>query len=476
LWRAGTHVLVFSLALGLTTVGLSGPAAATVGPSPKILSIQASPHALPAAGGTVTLTVRASNALTCTVTGQSGPFLAQGRAHTVACGAGSGRVQLQVGANKYPMGVRIQFEVTLTGTGHRTTFELVSVAEAAAAATSGGRTGGSTGTTGGGPLTVDTAAALPSATVGIDYNGLLAATGGTPPYTWTLTGGALPAGLSLDPSGEITGTPGTAGSYPLTVRVTDAAGATATATVKMTVAAPKAGRATSINWSGYVVGSRGVSVGEAAGNWTVPSLNCSVTPNAGVSIWVGIGGAERPDGTLTGTLLQTGTTEECINGVQVDRGFTEEYPNTPAEMFRKFPVGPGNRIKASVYQSSDGAWVTRVDNLSTGISGELVTGLGWGIFSDRGAGSIALQGRATNLTYGVGYSAEWIIEDDTSATSKTLMPFADFGTVRFTGLTTSLAHWSLAPSDAVTLVDANGSPLATPSGPGADGFAVSYTG
>jgi hypothetical protein len=67
-----------------------------------------------------------------------------------------------------------------------------------------------------------TTTALPAGAVGTPYNTVLSASGGTPPYTWTLTGGAFPAGLSLAPSGAIAGTPtAAANATPLTFRVTD---------------------------------------------------------------------------------------------------------------------------------------------------------------------------------------------------------------------------------------------------------------
>jgi len=56
------------------------------------------------------------------------------------------------------------------------------------------------------PLTITTTN-LPPATVGIPYAYTLAAVGGTKPYTWTLTSGTLPAGLSLSSDGVISGTP-----------------------------------------------------------------------------------------------------------------------------------------------------------------------------------------------------------------------------------------------------------------------------
>src|SRR5689334_4342766 len=49
---------------------------------------------------------------------------------------------------------------------------------------------------------------LPAAQVNLPYNATLNATGGTPPYTWSIVAGAgaLPPGLSLSPSGTISGT------------------------------------------------------------------------------------------------------------------------------------------------------------------------------------------------------------------------------------------------------------------------------
>jgi hypothetical protein len=67
----------------------------------------------------------------------------------------------------------------------------------------------------------------------------LAATGGTPPYQWTVgAGGALPGGLTLSPDGSVTGTPTAEGSFSFTVHVADTGGRTADAPGAIKVVPP----------------------------------------------------------------------------------------------------------------------------------------------------------------------------------------------------------------------------------------------
>src|SRR5262249_22155489 len=71
------------------------------------------------------------------------------------------------------------------------------------------------------PAITITPSTLPSGTVGTAYNQTLTATGGTPNYSFSLSAGALPAGLTLSATGMLAGTPGAAGSFNFTVRATD---------------------------------------------------------------------------------------------------------------------------------------------------------------------------------------------------------------------------------------------------------------
>jgi hypothetical protein len=102
--------------------------------------------------------------------------------------------------------------------------------------------GGGGGSSGGNasPLTVTTTA-LPSGLQGTAYSATLAGTGGVVPYAWKITGGTLPAGLSLnETSGTITGTPTEAvAGVTLTFVLTDSASPahSTTASVSLTVLA-----------------------------------------------------------------------------------------------------------------------------------------------------------------------------------------------------------------------------------------------
>jgi hypothetical protein len=66
--------------------------------------------------------------------------------------------------------------------------------------------------------------AIPASEVGVALRVELGATGGTPPYTWALSTGALPPGLVLTAAGAIVGRPTSPGTFRFTATVSDSGG------------------------------------------------------------------------------------------------------------------------------------------------------------------------------------------------------------------------------------------------------------
>jgi len=81
-----------------------------------------------------------------------------------------------------------------------------------------------------------TTTALPSGQVGSPFAATLSATGGSGAFTWSVTSGTLPSGLSLSASsGSLSGTPTTAGTATFTVRASDASNPSSHADASFTV-------------------------------------------------------------------------------------------------------------------------------------------------------------------------------------------------------------------------------------------------
>jgi len=69
-----------------------------------------------------------------------------------------------------------------------------------------------------------TTAGLPQGQQNEIYQAFFSATGGTQPYSWSVTAGSLPAGIAMSTSGNLTGTPTAIGVSNFTVQVADTSG------------------------------------------------------------------------------------------------------------------------------------------------------------------------------------------------------------------------------------------------------------
>ncbi len=94
--------------------------------------------------------------------------------------------------------------------------------------------------TGPSPLAITTFG-LPSGMTGSAYSAALSASGGTAPYSWSLTSGSLPAGIQLSQSGFFSGTPSQSGNSSLTVRLADSTGNSVTQVFSLTISAQTSG-------------------------------------------------------------------------------------------------------------------------------------------------------------------------------------------------------------------------------------------
>lgn len=88
------------------------------------------------------------------------------------------------------------------------------------------------------PAITLTASAPLNGTAGVAQSASITASGGTAPYTYALTAGALPVGMSFSSAGLLSGTPTVAGTFNLTVMATDNHGNTGAALFAFTIAAP----------------------------------------------------------------------------------------------------------------------------------------------------------------------------------------------------------------------------------------------
>lgn len=183
----------------------------------------------------------------------------------------------------------------------------------------------------------------------------------------------------------------------------------------------------SSNWAGAVLIGTGYTA--VTGEFVVPTPS---VPSGGssskqycASAWVGIDGD-----TCSSAILQTGV-DFCIQGSSVSfDAWYEWYPDYAYD-FSGISISAGDTIRVTVDATSKAAGTATVENVT---KGKTVTHTFTG-------------GVDGNLCE---YNAEWIVEDFESNGS--LVPFANFGTVTFTGAQATDGGSTVGPSGA-TLID-----------------------
>ena len=221
---------------------------------------------------TFSLTVVASLAITTSSPLPSG-YTGAAYSQTLAASGGTPPYTWAISSGTLPAGLALSSTGAITGTptGAGTYSFTVSVTDSAS--TTATKTFNLTVVA---LLMITTSSPLPSGSTGTAYSQTLAASGGTPPYTWAISSGALPAGLALSSAGAITGTPTGAGTYSFTVRVTDSASRVATQTFSLTISPPPLTITTSSPLvSGFTNGTYSQTLTASGGvspyTWTITS-------------------------------------------------------------------------------------------------------------------------------------------------------------------------------------------------------------
>jgi Peptidase A4 family len=209
------------------------------------------------------------------------------------------------------------------------------------------------------------------------------------------------------------------------------------------------------NWAGYVAAADlsiplKHSVTDVRGSWQVPTVTSSGTLDTSSAIWVGI------DGDLDATVEQIGTEQDWSLGTPVYFAWFEMYP-ARAFLIMDVPIQPGDEISAEVQFLAKNKFVLSISNLT------------------QNTGFSITKKRAAQRT-----SAEWIVE---APFFRRILSLADFGTVTFSGCSTTIEgiegpindnSWN---DEALTMENPlNSTILAQPSGltGGGTGFTVDW--
>ena len=164
------------------------------------------------------------------------------------------------------------------------------------------------------PLSITTTAVADGA-VGKVYSQSLFASGGTAPYSWSITSGKLPSGLTLISIGAIGGTPTEAGSFEFTVEVRDFSSRTAQGKLTLRVAEP-------------LLITTAVPTIDATLNQPY-SLVLQATGGMGAYTWKLVGGWLPPGVTLGANGVLSGTpTEHGQYGAQIQVQDSAAPPQT----------------------------------------------------------------------------------------------------------------------------------------------------
>jgi hypothetical protein len=177
--------------------------------------------------------------------------------------------------------------------------------------------------------------ALPDGTVGTGYEGALTASGGNGPYSYSVSTGALPAGLSLDSNtGIITGTPLQSGPVSFTVTATDATGCEGSRSFSFNIACPitTIGPSTLPNGMVGVAYSQAFSANGIGASYTFAISAGSPPPGLLLSAAGSLSGTPTSSGTFDFTVTATDSESSCGASKAYSMVIQDGAPAAPAQL------------------------------------------------------------------------------------------------------------------------------------------------
>ncbi|CAK5271619.1 unnamed protein product [Mycena citricolor] len=199
------------------------------------------------------------------------------------------------------------------------------------------------------------------------------------------------------------------------------------------------------NWAGASLESPSGTYTSVKGTFTVPTPKARGSGSHAAAAWVGIDG----DTCATG-IMQTGI-DFTIDGSRTSYDAWYEYYPAASADFSGFSVKAGDVITLVATKTSSTSGTVSITNETTGKSVHKTL-----------TGSHKLCGE----------NAEWIVEDFEEGSS--LVPFADFGTVTFTGAKATLASGGTVGPSGAQLLDIEQSSVLTSVSATSDSVTIRY--
>ena len=330
------------------------------------------------------------------------------------------------------------------------------------------------------PEVVITTSALAGGSAGAAYSQTLAATGGTGVFTWTVLGGALPAGLTLSAAGVISGTPTAGGTSNFTVQASSG-GRTATRSLSITIANPAVVVTTATLADGTVgtAYSQTLAASGGDGSYTWGLVSGGGTLPAGLTLF--------DSGSISGTPTSPGTSSFTVRVTSGGQSATRALTITvqqPAVTITTTTLAAGEvGVAYSQTLAASGGvggftWSMAGGSLPAGLT---LSAAGTITGTPTTAGSSTFSVRATSGTQSAVASLTILVQPPpVTVTTSTLraavqgVPYAD--TLRATGGTGSYT-WALTAGSlpAGLALSAGGVISGTPTAQGSSTFTVQAT-